>query len=121
MRFMVLFKATKDSEAGKMPTAKQLALMDAFNGELEKAGIVVVDGAGLVPSSKGTRIKFSGDKTTIVDGPFAETKEIVGGYCLIEAKSHDEAVACMRRGPFGEVEEGAEIEIRRLFGPEDFA
>jgi len=121
MRFMVLVKATKNSEAGKMPTPEGLALMDDFNQELIKGGLTVLDGGGLVPSSKGTRIKFSGGKTTVVDGPFTEAKELVAGYCLIEATSQDEVVDWMRRAPFGKIDGEAEVEIRRLFGAEDFA
>jgi|SRR5579872_256306 len=120
MRFIVLVKATKDSEAGVMPKLEQLQPMGEFNDEMTKAG-VMLDGAGLVPTSRGTRIKFSGGKVTVIDGPFTEAKELVAGYWLIDVKSHEEAVAWMRRAPFDRVQGEGEIEIRRLYTDEDFA
>jgi hypothetical protein len=118
MRFMVMVKATKDSEAGVMPSEELLAAMGKFNEELVKAGIML-DGNGLQPSSKGARIRFAGDKRTVIDGPFAETKELVAGYWLIQVKSLAEAVEWMRRCP-NPHNEGGEIEIRQLFELDDF-
>ena len=115
MRFMVIVKANKDSEAGVMPSAKELNEMGAFNVELEKAGLMLA-GEGLHPSSKGARIRFDGNKSTVIDGPFAETKELVAGFWIIQAKSMDEAIEWMKRAPFRE----GEIEIRRVFETEDF-
>jgi hypothetical protein len=119
MRFMVMVKATKDSEAGVMPDEKLLAAMGKYNDELVKAGVMLA-GEGLHPSSKGARIKFSGDKRTVVDGPFAETKELVAGFWLWQVKSKEEAIEWARRcpHPFGEGE--AELEIRQIFEAEDF-
>jgi len=119
MRFMVIVKASKDSEAGVMPTDKQLADMGRFNEELVKAGMML-DGAGLKPTSKGARIIFDGNKRTVVDGPFAETKEIVAGYWIIQAKSLDEVKEWMKRCP--ELHDGGgELEIRPFYELEDFA
>lgn len=119
MRFMVIVKASKDSEAGKMPTEKQLADMAKFNEELVKAG-VMLDGNGLHPSAKGARIRFEGKNRTVIDGPFAETKELVAGYWMIQAKSLEEAIEWMKRCP--ELHEGGgELEIRQIFELEDFA
>jgi len=118
MRFMVIVKATKDSEAGVMPSEEMLEAMAKFNEELVKAG-VMLDGNGLHPSSKGARIRFSGDKRTVVDGPFAETKELIAGYWIIQVKSREEAIEWMKRCPNPYNEEG-EIEIRQLFELEDF-
>jgi hypothetical protein len=120
MRFMIVVKATKDSEAGAMPEEKLIATMAAYHEELAKAG-VLLDGSGLQPSAKGWRIKYSGDKRTVVDGPFAETKELIAGYTLIQVKSKDEAIAWTRRfpNPAGDGKEG-EIEVRQLFELEDF-
>lgn len=118
MRFMVMVKATKDSEAGVMPSEELLAAMGKFNEELVKAGIML-DGNGLQPSSKGARIRFAGDKRTVIDGPFAETKELVAGYWLIQVKSLAEAVEWMRRCP-NPHNEGGEIEIRQIFELDDF-
>ena len=119
MRFMVMVKATKDSEAGLMPDEKLLAAMGKYNDELVKAGVMLA-GEGLHPSSKGARIKFSGDKRTVVDGPFAETKELVAGFWLWQVKSKEEAIEWARRcpHPFGAGE--AELEIRQIFEAEDF-
>ena len=118
MRFMVMVKATKDLEAGVMPSEELLAAMGKFNEELVKAGIML-DGNGLQPSSKGARIRFAGDKRTVIDGPFAETKELVAGYWLIQVKTLAEAVEWMRRCP-NPHNEGGEIEIRQLFELDDF-
>jgi hypothetical protein len=120
MRFMVMVKATKDSEAGVMPEEKLLAEMGKFNEELVKAGILLA-AEGLQPSSKGARVRFSGDKRTVIDGPFAETKELVAGFWLWQVKSKDEAIEWVKRcpNPFpGNVE--SEIEIRQVFEAEDF-
>jgi hypothetical protein len=121
MRFMIIVKATRDTEAGMMPSEKLLADMGRYNEELVKAG-VMLDGAGLKPSSTGARIKYaSSGKTTVVDGPFSETKELIAGYSLIEAKSKEEAIAWAQRmpNPAGEGKE-AEIEVRQLYELEDF-
>src|ERR671918_2607338 len=115
MRVMVLVKATKDSEAGIMPTTELLEAMGKYNEELVKAGVMLA-GEGLHPSSKGARVRFSGSKRTVVDGPFAETKELVAGFWLIQAKSKDEAIEWVKRVPFTE----GEIEIRQVFELEDF-
>ena len=119
MRFMVLVKANEDSEAGVMPSEHMLAEMQKFNEELVKAG-VMVGGDGLHPSSNGKRIKFSGDERTVVDGPFTETKELIAGYWLIQAKDWEEAVEWMKRCPNPADEMDGEIEIRQVFEPEDF-
>jgi hypothetical protein len=119
---MMIVKADKDSEAGVMPSEGLLAAMAKYNEELVKAG-VMLDGAGLQPSSKGARVRFSGGKRTVVDGPFAETKELVAGYWVINVKSKEEAIAWAKRVPF-DPEWGAgegEIEIRQFFELEDFA
>ncbi len=119
MRFMVMVKATRDSEAGIMPSEKLLTDMGKFNEELVKAGVMLA-GEGLQPSSKGARVKFHGDKRTVVDGPFAETKELVAGFWLWQCKSLDEATEWVKRCP-NPVEHGeSEIEIRRIFEAEDF-
>jgi hypothetical protein len=116
MRFMVIVKADKDSEAGVMPSEKLLSDMGQFNEQLVKAGIMLA-GEGLHPSSKGKRIRFTGSGSTVVDGPFAETKELVAGFWLLQAKSIDEVVEWMKRAPF---EAGGELEIRPVFEAEDF-
>ena len=118
MRFMVMVKATKDSEAGVMPSEEMLGAMGKFNEELVKAG-VMLDGNGLQPSSKGARIQFSGSKRTVIDGPFAETKELVAGYWIIQVKSKAEAIEWMKRCPNPHNEDGY-IEIRQLFELDDF-
>jgi hypothetical protein len=118
MRFMVMVKATRDSEAGKMPSEKLLAAMAKFNEELVLAG-VMLDGNGLQPSSKGARVRFSGDKRMVIDGPFAETKELVAGYWILQCKSLAEAIEWIRRCPNPHNEDG-EIEIRQMFELEDF-
>ena len=120
MRFMVMVKATKDSEAGVMPEEKLLAEMGKFNEELVKAGIMLA-GEGLQPSSKGARVRFSGDKRTVIDGPFAETKELVAGFWIWQVKSKEEAIEWVKRcpNPFPGTHE-SEIEIRQIFEAEDF-
>jgi hypothetical protein len=121
MRFMMIVKASKDSEAGKMPGEELMTAMWKYNEELMKAG-VLVDGSGLQPSSKGARINFSGGKPTVIDGPFAETKELIAGYWIINVKSRAEAIDWAKRAPNpqGEGKEG-EIEVRQFFEMEDFA
>jgi hypothetical protein len=119
MRVMVLVKATKNSEAGKLPTEKLIADMGKFNEELVKAGIMLA-GDGLKPSSKGKRMRFSSGKKTVIDGPFAETKELVAGYWIWQVKSIDEAVEWLRRCPDPMPGEESEIEIRPFYEPEDF-
>jgi hypothetical protein len=116
---MILIKATKDSEAGVFPDEKLLADMGAFNEELVKAGIML-DGEGLQPSAKGARVKFSGDKRTVIDGPFAETKELIAGYWMWKVKSKEEAIEWVKRSPnpFPGIE--SEVEIRQVFEAEDF-
>ena len=116
MRFMVLVKANKDSEAGVMPTQELLAEMGKFNEELAKAGVMLA-GEGLQPSSKGARVKFSGNKRTVTDGPFAETKELVAGFWLWQVRSKEEAIEWLKRAPF---RQGEEVEIRQVFEAEDF-
>jgi hypothetical protein len=115
MRYMVIVKADKDSEAGIVPSQKLLADMMKFNEELANAGVMLA-AEGLHPSSKGARVKFSGGKTTVIDGPFAETKELVAGFWLWQCKSKDEAIEWLKRAPF----EGTEVEIRQVFEMEDF-
>ena len=116
MRFMMIVKASKDSEAGVMPSEKMLGDMAKYNEQLVKAG-VMLDGAGLKPSVNGARIKYAGDKRTVVDGPFDETKELVAGFWIIQVKSRDEAVEWAKRVPF----EDGEVELRPFFELEDFA
>ena len=120
MRFMMIVKASKDSEAGKMPGEELLAAMGKYNEELMKAG-VLVDLTGLQPSSKGARVKFSGGKPTVIDGPFAETKELIGGYWIIDVNSKEEAVQWAMRAPapHGPDQDG-EIEIRPFFELDEF-
>ncbi len=119
MRFMILVKADKNSEAGVLPNEKLLTEMGKFNEELVKAGVMLA-GEGLQPSSKGACVKFSGSKRTVIDGPFAETKELIAGYWLWQVKSKEEAVEWVKRcpNPFPGTE--SEIEIRQLFEAEDF-
>src|ERR1700745_3470373 len=119
MRFMMIVKATKDSEAGHLPSEKLLSAMGKYNEELMKAG-VLLDLSGLQPSSKGTRVKFTNGKRSVTDGPFAETKELIAGYWIIQVKSKEEAIAWMKRCP-NPHEEDCEIEIRQVFEVEDFA
>lgn len=121
MRFMIIVKATRDSEAGVMPEESLMAEMADYHEELAKAG-VLLDGSGLHPTSKGWRIHYSGTQRTVIDGPFTETKELIAGYTLIQVKSRDEALEWSRRfpNPVGEGRE-ADIEVRQLFELEDFA
>ncbi|HKN87979.1 MAG TPA: YciI family protein [Nitrospiraceae bacterium] len=119
MRFMIFVKATKNSEAGVLPDEKLLAAMMKYNEELVKAG-VMLSGEGLQPSSKGARVKFSGDKRTVIDGPFAETKELIAGFWLWQCKSRDEAIEWVKRCPNPMPGEESEIEIRQVFEAEDF-
>jgi hypothetical protein len=116
MRFMVLVKANKDTEAGVLPSSELLATMGAFNEEMVKAGVMLA-GEGLQASSKGARIKFSGEKRTVTDGPFTETKELVAGFWLIAVKSKEEAIEWIKRAPF---DGGEEVEIRQVFEADDF-
>jgi hypothetical protein len=118
MRFMVIVKATKDSEAGALPSVELLTAMGKYNEELAKAGILLA-GEGLQPSSKGARVRFSGAKRTVVDGPFAETKELVAGFWLWKVKSKEEAIEWVRRCP-NPMPGDSEIEIRQVFEAEDF-
>ena len=118
MRFMIIVKATRDSEAGVMPDQKLISDMASYHEELQKAGMLL-DGSGLQASSKGWRIKYSKGKRTVVDGPFAETKELVAGYTLIQVKSREEALEWARRHPNPHMQEG-EIEVRQIFELEDF-
>ena len=120
MRFMVIVKASKNSEAGMMPSQQLLTEMGKFNEELTKAGVLLA-AEGLQASSKGARVRFSGDKRTVIDGPFAETKELVAGFWLWNCKSLQEAIDWVKRCPCPMPGEEAEIEIRQVFEPEDFA
>ena len=116
MRFMVIVKASKESEAGVLPSTEILAAMGKFNEELVKAGVMLA-AEGLHPSSKGARVRFQGGKKTVIDGPFAETKELVAGFWLWQCKSKEEAIEWLKRAPF---DGGTEVEIRQVFEPEDF-
>ena len=116
MRVMVIVKANKDSEAGVLPNQKMLAEMGKFNEELVKAGVMLA-GEGLQASSKGKRVRFEGSKRTIIDGPFAETKELIAGFWLWQVRSMDEAIEWLKRAPF---DGGTEIEIRQVFEAADF-
>jgi hypothetical protein len=118
MRFMIVIKATKDSEAGVMPSQQLLADMGKFNEELVKAGVMLA-GEGLHPSAKGARVKFSGNKRTVIDGPFTETKELIAGFWLWQVKSKEEAIEWVKRCPNPHSED-TEVEIRQLFEAEDF-
>jgi hypothetical protein len=118
MRFMIIVKATKDSEAGVLPDEKLLTEMGKFNEELVKAGVLLA-GEGLQPSSKGARVKFSGSKRTVIDGPFAETKELIAGFWLWQVKSKEEAIEWVKRCP-NPMKGESEIEIRQVFEAEDF-
>ena len=118
MRFVVMVKATKDSEAGKMPSTKLLEEMGKFNEELVKAGIMLA-GEGLHPSSKAVRVRFNGDTRTVIDGPFAETKELVAGFWIWQVKSREEAIEWVKRCP-NPMPGDSEIEIRQIFSDEDF-
>ena len=120
MRFMVIVKATKESEAGVLPNQKLLAAMGQYNEELVKAGVMLA-GEGLQASSKGARVKFSGTKRTVIDGPFSETKELIAGFWLWQVKSKEEAIEWVKRCPNPMPGEDSEIEIRQVFEAEDFA
>ena len=116
MRFMVLVKASKESEAGEMPSEQLLREMGNYNEQLVKAGVMLA-GEGLHPTSKGVRVKFDGPKRTVTDGPFAETKELLAGFWLWQCKSQEEAIEWLKRAPF---DGGTEIELRQVFEAEDF-
>jgi hypothetical protein len=116
---MILVKATKDSEAGVMPSEQLLTEMGKFNEELVKAGVMLA-GEGLQPSSKGARVKFSGSKRTVIDGPFAETKELIAGFWIWQCQSKEEAIEWVKRCPNPMLNEESEIEIRQVFEAEDF-
>jgi hypothetical protein len=119
MRFMVLIKANKDSEAGVMPSEQILAEMGKYNEELANAGVMLA-GEGLHPSSKGARVRFEGDRRTVIDGPFAETKELIAGFWIIQVNSREEAIEWVKRVPFHADNEPEEIEIRQVFEADDF-
>lgn len=116
MRFMVIVKASEDSEAGVMPTEQLLTEMGRFNEALVKAGVLLA-GEGLQPSAKGVRVRFSGHQRTVIDGPFAETKELIAGFWLWQVKSQAEAIEWLKRAPF---DGGTEVELRQVFEAEDF-
>ena len=116
MRFLVLVKANAESEAGVLPKESEFAEMGKFNEELVKAGVMLA-GEGLHPSSKGARVRFDGKKRTVIDGPFAETKELVAGFWIWQVKSKEEAIEWLKRAPF---DGGAEIELRQVYESEDF-
>jgi hypothetical protein len=115
MKFMILVKATKESESGVLPDEKILTEMGKYNEELVNAGVMLA-GEGLHPTSKGARVRFDGDKRTVIDGPFAETKELIAGFWILEVKSRDEAIEWVKRSPFQE----GEVEIRQVMAEEDF-
>ncbi len=117
MRFMILIKADQNSEAGILPSEQLMAEMGKYNEELVKAGVMVA-GEGLHPSSKGARVRFTGSKPVVIDGPFTETKELIAGFWLWQVKSRDEAIEWLKRAPFGP---GEEIEIRQVFESAEFA
>jgi hypothetical protein len=119
MKFMVIVKASAASEAGIMPSEKLFTDMGNFNEELVKAGVMLA-GEGLMPSSRGARIRFNGAQRTVIDGPFAETKELVAGFWLIEVGSKEEAIEWFKRCPNPHEDGESEIEIRQIFGPDDF-
>jgi hypothetical protein len=119
MKFMMIVKASKDSEAGVMPSEELISAMGKYNEELVKAG-VLVDAAGLQPSSKGARIRFSGGTRSVIDGPFTETKELIAGYWIIKVSSREEAMEWAKRAPSPHPGEDCEIEIRQFFEMEDF-
>jgi hypothetical protein len=119
MRFMIIIKATKDSEAGVMPSEQLLSEMGKFNEELVHAGVMLA-GEGLHPSSRGARVKFSGNQRTVMDGPFAETKELIAGYWLWQCRSKEDAINWVKRCPNPMPGEDSEIEIRQVFEAEDF-
>lgn len=116
MRVMVIVKANADSEAGVLPTTEELAAMGQYNEELVKAGVMLA-GEGLHPSSRGVRVRFSGDQRTVIDGPFTETKELIAGFWLWQVRSMEEAIEWLKRAPF---DGGTEIELRPVFEADDF-
>jgi hypothetical protein len=118
MKFMVIVKATKESEAGEMPSTEMLTAMGNYNEELVKAGVLLA-GEGLHPSSKGVRVRFSGDKRTVVDGPFTETKELIAGFWIFQVRSKEEAIEWVKRCP-NPMPGDSEIEIRQVFDADDF-
>jgi hypothetical protein len=121
MRFIVLVPANKESESGKLPTAEMLSEMTKFNEELVKAGVMIA-GEGLHPTSRGVRVVFEGGKKTVVDGPFAESKELVAGYWILQTRTKEEVVEWIKRAPFAKFgDERVAIEIRQIFDPADFA
>jgi hypothetical protein len=119
MRFMVIVKASKESEAGVLPDEKALAEMGKYNEELAKAGVMLA-GEGLQPSSKGARVRFSGSKRTVIDGPFAETKELIAGFWILQVKSREEVIEWVKRCPNPMPGQESEVEIRQIFEAEDF-
>ena len=119
MRFMIIVKASRDSEAGKMPSQELLAAMGKYNEELVKAGIMLA-GEGLQPSSKGARVRFSGERRSVIDGPFTETKELIAGYWLFQVKSLEECIEWVKRCPNPMPGTESEIEIRQVFEADDF-
>jgi hypothetical protein len=116
MRFMIMVRASEQTEAGVMPSEELLAAMGRYNEELVKAGVMLA-GEGLQPSSKGARIQYGGDRPTVTDGPFAEAKELIAGFWLFQVKSREEAIEWLKRAPF---QDGDEVEIRQVFEAEDF-
>jgi hypothetical protein len=118
MKFLVIVKASRDSEAGKMPSQELLTAMGKYNEELVKAGVILA-GEGLHPSSKGARVRFSGKQRTVIDGPFPETKELVAGFWIWNCKSRQDAIEWLKRCP-NPHEDDCEVEIRQIFAPEDF-
>ncbi len=116
MRFMVIVKASPESEAGVLPRQEEMAEMGRYNEELVKAGVMLA-GEGLHPSSKGARVRFEGGKRTVIDGPFAETKELIAGFWLLQARSREEVIEWVKRAPF---DGGTELEIRQVFEDDDF-
>jgi hypothetical protein len=119
MRFMIIGKATKETEAGVLPTPEAIAAMQRYNEELVNAGILL-GAEGLSPTSKGARVKFSGDERTVIDGPFAESKEVIAGFTIIQARSLEEAIEWVKRAPNTSPSGEAEVEIRKLMDMEDF-
>ena len=119
MRFMILVKASKDSEAGVLPSAELLTAMGNYNEQLIKAGVMIA-GEGLMSSAKGARVRFSGNKRTVIDGPFAETKELIAGFWIFQVKSKEEAIEWVKRAPNPMPGTESEIEIRQIFEAEDF-
>jgi hypothetical protein len=119
MRFIAMVRANKVSESGELPSTELLAEMGKYNEELVKAGVMLA-GEGLQPSSKGARVRFSGSKRTVVDGPFSETKELIAGFWILQVKSKEEAIEWIKRSPNPFPEGESEIELRQIFEPEDF-